>query len=101
MLSNSNQRGLKGFTPTFFFNRDWKVARFKLDWIFVKPYETEKNNKKITRLKPFYGRTLRKLNHSLSPPISDHVPITVDLPLNPPDKKEVKKMLKKLKKQEK
>src|SRR5208283_4225010 len=39
-LANSNQRGVKGFEPTFTLKRDFGglVGRYKLDWFFVKPF---------------------------------------------------------------
>jgi hypothetical protein len=39
-LANSNQRALKGFEPTFALKRDFGglVGRYKLDWLFVKPF---------------------------------------------------------------
>jgi len=58
-------------------------GQFKIDWIFVRstalkdPYDT----RQPYRFSPNFGRTLRELNHSLSGPISDHNPITADLPV--------------------
>lgn len=104
MLANSNQRSLKGFVPTFMFNRDWVIGQFKLDWIFVKPcvacepVRNEEEEEDLRKLKPYFGRTLIKLNHSLYPPISDHAPITVDLPLDPPNEKETEKIIHRLEK---
>jgi hypothetical protein len=39
-LADSNERGAKGFVPTYAFSRDYAglVGRFKLDWFFVKPF---------------------------------------------------------------
>lgn len=93
-LSNSNQRSnLKGFVPTFLFERDWYLGKFKLDWFFIKPDKET--------LSPFFARTMHNLNHSMLSPISDHSPITVDLSINTPGKKEVKFRKKELKRQEK
>ncbi len=101
MLANSNQRTLKGFVPTFMFSRDWIIGQFKLDWIFVKPCETCKIDKEdadegLKKLMPFFGRTLFDLNYALDSPVSDHVPITVDLPLDPPSEDEVEDAQEKL-----
>jgi hypothetical protein len=49
------------------------VGSYKLDWFFVKPSGHA--------LTPYYGRTLRNLNSALEERLSDHAPITVDLPL--------------------
>lgn len=76
LLANSNQRDLRGFTPTFIFQRPLFIGKYKLDWIFVKPLKNE--------LSPFYGRTLLEMNYAFDKLPSDHSPITVDLPLNPP-----------------
>lgn len=102
-LSSSNERGLMGFVPTYQFNRDLYIGQFKLDWIFVKPCEDceddENDDNRIKPFTPYFGRTLFELNYALNPPISDHVPITVDLPLNPPNKKQIKKIIKTEKKE--
>lgn len=109
MLANSNQRSLKGFAPTFKFTRDWLIGQFKLDWLFVKPCETcafgldedGEEDEELKKLTPYFGRTLLELNYALEYPVSDHVPITVDLPLNPPNEHETEKaihLLEKLKK---
>ncbi len=94
LLANSNERAFKGFKPTFAFNRDLKVARLKLDWIFVKPGELTCEEENLRQFMPFYGRTMFDLNYASKHPISDHTPITVDLPLDPPSKDKVKELLK-------
>ncbi len=81
MLSASNHRRFKGFVPTYEFERNFYIGKFKLDWLFVKPGENS--------FAPFFGRTLYNLNYSTTPPISDHVPITVDLPINTPTEDEL------------
>ena len=70
-LGNSNERELKGFKPTFELERPFGVARYKLDWFFVKPYNG---------YAPYFGRTLEKLNRNYGK-ISDHDPIIVDIPI--------------------
>ena len=100
-LANSNQRSLKGFVPTYKFSRSWWLGQFKLDWLFVKPYVDEEDGKKIRRFTPYFGRTLSELNYSLFTPISDHVPITVDLPLYPPNEHETEIRVHKIEREEK
>ena len=85
-LANSNERGFKGFVSTFQFDRTYLgVGKFKLDWILVKAYLTEPHDAAGSRrLAPHRGRTLRALNKSLPERVSDHDPLTVDLPLHEP-----------------
>ena len=90
LLANSNQRDLRGFTPTFIFQRPFFIGKYKLDWIFVKPSVKDSKSDKIVELEPFYGRTLLEMNYAFDKPLSDHSPITVDLPLNPPSATELK-----------
>jgi hypothetical protein len=80
-FSDSNQRNLKGFVPTFSLPRDFKgfVGRFKLDWFFIKP--AVEDAKPTENLAPWYARTMVELNKAPVERISDHAPITVDLPL--------------------
>lgn len=83
-LGNSNQRAVKGFTSTFAFKRDFAglAGRFKLDWFLVKPCVTHPRDPNGSHwLAPHNGRTLRRLNEAVPEQISDHHPITVDLPL--------------------
>jgi hypothetical protein len=83
-LSNSNERAEKGFVPTNELGQKFgPVGQFKLDWIFVKPGKLSDSPGASTAyvFTPCFGRTLKELNHSLPDRISDHSPITVDLPL--------------------
>ena len=87
ILSNSNQRDLKGFKTTFSVTRPIGpvIGKYKLDWVFVKSYA----HKRIMRQEnylcaPHYGETLSELNRNLIHIISDHDPITVDIPLKEP-----------------
>ena len=83
-LANSNERGEKGFVPTNELGKTYgPIGRYKLDWIFIRPPELERSNRipEESRFVPCYGRTLKELNHSIPERISDHNPITVDLPL--------------------
>lgn len=81
-LSDSNERGNKGFVSTF--ELDGKVdVDMKLDWIFVKPLRLSDPDDRDQPhvFAPQFGRTLKTLNHSLKDRISDHNPMIVDLPL--------------------
>jgi endonuclease/exonuclease/phosphatase family metal-dependent hydrolase len=87
LLSNSNQRGDKGFITTYEVERTIAfVGKFKLDWIFVKPAAlTEHDDEEQPhRFAPHFGRTLKSLNDALKDRISDHSPTMADLPLNEP-----------------
>jgi endonuclease/exonuclease/phosphatase family metal-dependent hydrolase len=87
-LANSNQRQSKGFTPTYITEMIWgkvRVARFKLDWIFVKSNTGEpRDTNGSYAFAPQFPQTLTDLNNCLPEPISDHSPITVDLPFGEP-----------------
>lgn len=86
-LADSNERGAKGFVPTSELGRTFgPVGKYKLDWIFVSPARlTEPHGTKQSyRFAPHFGRTLKELNESIPERISDHSPITVDLPLHEP-----------------
>ncbi len=82
-LANSNQRGVKGFEPTFTLRRDFAglVGRYKLDWFFVKPLVSGEPKQTGLAFAPVRPRTMRDLNQSVADGISDHAPISVDLPL--------------------
>ena len=86
-LANSNQRGDKGFITTYEVERTVAfVGKFKLDWIFVRPpaLTEHDDDSQPHRFAPHFGRTLKSLNDALQDRISDHAPITVDLPLGEP-----------------
>ncbi len=83
-LADSNQREWKGFSPTYAFHRDFAgfVGRFKLDWIFVKPFiDNPRRAGQSDRFAPYFPVTMRELNESVAERVSDHAPMTVDLPL--------------------
>ena len=83
-LADSNQRGRKGFIPTYAFARSYGglVGQFKLDWIFVKPFINDsRRGGQNDRFSPHFPMTLRELNDAVVERISDHPPITVDMPL--------------------
>jgi endonuclease/exonuclease/phosphatase family metal-dependent hydrolase len=85
-LANSNQRAQKGFMSTYAVTRTiGPVGRFKLDWIFVKSYLRDLRDPRGTyRFAPHYARTLEEINNSILDELSDHYPMTVDLPLGEP-----------------
>jgi endonuclease/exonuclease/phosphatase family metal-dependent hydrolase len=83
-LSDSNERGGKGFVSTLELKGKISVE-LKLDWFFVKPIGlTDPDDRKQPyRFAPQFGRTLKTLNYSLKDRISDHSPMIVDLPVTP------------------
>ena len=85
-LANSNQRAGKGFQPTFTLKRDFGglVGRYKLDWFFVKPFIPRPRGEGMNyTFAPHFPVTMRDLNGAIPDGVSDHAPITVDLPLLP------------------
>jgi hypothetical protein len=77
-----------GFKPTFDGELIWgnvKLAKFKLDWFFVKSdIETPRDVKGPYRFAPHFAQTLVNLNNCPAEPIADHSPMTVDLPFSEP-----------------
>jgi len=89
-LSDSNQRAAKGFRYTFALPQTYGglVGEFKLDWFFVKGYATDsKKTGGSYKFAPHFGRTLQELNGAPDDPLSDHAPITIDVPLTEPELK--------------
>lgn len=86
-LSDSNQRASKGFQYTFAMAKTYGglVGQYKLDWCFVKGYakDPEKPGGSY-KFAPHFAWTLEELNNAPDHPLSDHFPITVDLPLLEP-----------------
>ncbi|HSK64982.1 MAG TPA: hypothetical protein VK893_14105, partial [Pyrinomonadaceae bacterium] len=82
-LSDSNERGAKGFVSTLELNGKISMG-LKLDWIFVKPIGLKEPNDRDQpfHFAPQFGRTLKTLNYALKDRISDHNPLIVDLPLD-------------------
>jgi endonuclease/exonuclease/phosphatase family metal-dependent hydrolase len=86
-LANSNDRGAKGFIPTFAFQRDFKglIGRMRLDWILVAPLTRRpRESSEPYRFAPHFAQTMELLNESIPGRISDHHPIMVDLPFQEP-----------------
>jgi len=91
-LADSNERATKGFVPTYAFARDYGglVGRFKLDWFFVKPFiQNPRGSGQSDWFAPHFPITMRELNESVADRISDHPPMTVDLPLTEPANAEI------------
>lgn len=86
-LANSNQRAGKGFVPTFSMKRDFGglVGRYKLDWFFVKAFTPRPRGAGMSyRFAPHFPVTMRELNNAVPDGVSDHAPLTVDLPFSEP-----------------
>jgi endonuclease/exonuclease/phosphatase family metal-dependent hydrolase len=86
-LSDSNQRGGKGFRYTFALAKTYGglVGEYKLDWIFVKGLATNSREPGGKyQFAPHFAWTLMELNEAPAIPLSDHAPLTVDLPLTEP-----------------
>jgi endonuclease/exonuclease/phosphatase family metal-dependent hydrolase len=85
-LANANERSAKGFVATEELGRKFgPIGEYKLDWIFVRPtHLTKEDSGEYSSFSCYNGRTLRDINHAIPDRISDHNPITVDLPLNEP-----------------
>jgi endonuclease/exonuclease/phosphatase family metal-dependent hydrolase len=80
-LANSNERGWKGFAVTFSFRRPIPFfGEFKLDWFFVKPAPGDPAGDEPVQFSPYRGRTMQEVNTALGGRLSDHSPISVDLP---------------------
>jgi hypothetical protein len=86
-MADSNERARKGFTSTFSLPRTYMglVGRYRLDWFFVKPVYDD--GRLTEALAPWRAQTMEDLNTSPKDRISDHAPITVDLPVRPPAQK--------------
>jgi hypothetical protein len=90
-LGDSNQRAAKGFRYTFALARTYGglVGEYKLDWFFVKGYATDSSRPGGNyKFAPHDVRTLREVNEAPDDSLSDHFPITVDVPLTEPRRKE-------------
>lgn len=86
-LSNSNQRGQKGFIATYQVKRPIMiVGKYKLDWIFVKPANltNPQDTNESYVFAPHFARTLYLINTAIKDHVSDHRPLLVDLPLGEP-----------------
>jgi endonuclease/exonuclease/phosphatase family metal-dependent hydrolase len=89
-LSDSNERVSKGFQYTFAMAKTYGglVGQYKLDWLFVKGYATDPEKPGGSyKFAPHFAWTLEELNNAPDKPLSDHFPLTVDLPLREPSLK--------------
>jgi len=86
-LSDSNQRSAKGFRYTFALAKTYGglFGEYKLDWFFVKGLASDSRNPGGKyQFAPHFARTLMELNNAPEDSLSDHFPITVDIPLTEP-----------------
>jgi endonuclease/exonuclease/phosphatase family metal-dependent hydrolase len=86
-LSDSNQRATKGFRYTFALAKTYGglVGEYKLDWFFVKGYATDSSKPGGSyKFAPHFARTLQEVSNAPDNSLSDHFPITIDIPLNEP-----------------
>jgi len=84
-LANSNEKAIKGRTPTFSVKRPiGPFGRGRLDWIFVKAPPSAQPNNKSYRMAPHFGETLSGFSQNLKPLLSDHSPCVLDIPLQEP-----------------
>jgi endonuclease/exonuclease/phosphatase family metal-dependent hydrolase len=86
-LSDSNQRASKGFRYTFALARTYGglFGEYKLDWAFVKGFATDPSKTGGSyKFSPNFSRTLQEVNDAPDDSLSDHFPITVDIPLTEP-----------------
>ena len=61
------------------------VGRYKLDWVFVKPFIPRPRGEGMSyEFAPHFPLTMRDLNNAVPDGVSDHAPITVDLPIEAP-----------------
>lgn len=88
-FGNTNERAKKGFASTFAMPRDFGgVLKLKLDWFFIKPLEQPagdavpgKRSQPQHSFEPYYPVAMQSLNDSVDDRLSDHCPMTVDMPL--------------------
>ncbi len=87
-LGNSNERASKGFHYTYALPKTYggTVGRYKLDWFFVKAFARDPDDEHESfRFAPHFGRSLQAVNVLNGGEwLSDHCPITVDLPFAEP-----------------
>lgn len=84
-LANSNEKAIKGQTPSFRVKRP--IGPFglgRLDWIFVKAPPSAQPDHHSYRLAPHFGETLSGFLDDVDHRLSDHAPCVVDIPLQEP-----------------
>jgi endonuclease/exonuclease/phosphatase family metal-dependent hydrolase len=84
-LANSNEKAIKGQTPTFSVNRPiGPIGRSRLDWMFVKAPPSAQTEGSRYRLAPHFGETLTGMVQGLTIKLSDHSPCVLDIPISEP-----------------
>jgi hypothetical protein len=87
-LADSNQRKRGGFVPTFVTELIWgkvRIARFKLDWIFIKAdLENPRDRKGTYRLAPALCPDLERFEQLSARAHLRHSPMIVGLPFQEP-----------------
>jgi hypothetical protein len=85
-LSDSNQRSGKGFRYTFALAKTYGglFGEYKLDWFFKGLATDSRKPGGKYQFAPHFAWTLLELNNAPEESLSDHFPITVDLPLTEP-----------------
>lgn len=85
-LANSNEKAIKGQTPTFSVQRPiGPIGRSRLDWMFVKaPPAAQSEGKDSYRLAPHFGETLTGMTSGVQVKLSDHSPCVLDIPFEEP-----------------
>ena len=85
-LANSNQRAEKGFANTYtFVISAGVIGKYKLDWIFVKSFLDDPRSRDGSyRFAPHFPRTMGNVNRALGHALSDHHPMSIDLPFEEP-----------------
>jgi len=86
-LANSNERAAKGFRHTYeFVITLGGIGKEKLDWIFVKAYAKDpRSPDESYKFAPHFARTMFDVNYAIyDEPLSDHYPLSVDLPFVEP-----------------
>jgi hypothetical protein len=57
-------------------------GKYKLDWVFVKAYlKDDPKAADSYRFAPRFARSTNEVNQAFDQPLSDHAPMSVDLPL--------------------
>ncbi|MEN3943267.1 endonuclease/exonuclease/phosphatase family protein [Prosthecobacter sp. SYSU 5D2] len=84
-LANSNEKAIKGQTPTFSVQRPiGPIGRSRLDWMFVKAPPSAQTEGSGYRLAPHFGETLTGIVQGLTVRLSDHSPCVLDIPITEP-----------------
>lgn len=88
LLSNANERNAWAYETTYQVRRTiaQMIGKYRLDWAFVKSYLAHPHDEAgAYQFAPHFGRTLGRINPGLEQRVSDHHPISIDLPFGEPD----------------